>query len=290
MTTILQGTGAPLAVDPYRHICIIGERINPTGKAKLLQALREQNWEHIADEARRQVAAGADIIDLNVGGKGINEVAVLPEIIRVVSTVVDVPLSIDTRNPAALEAALTVCPGRPLVNSIGGENKILTENLPIIAEHMVPVIALCMGQTGIPSTVGLRLKIAHQVLEAAVRAGIKQEDVIFDPLIMTVGADDQAARVALLTIRRLREEFPSHNITGGASNVSFGMPSRHVLNANFLAVAAAMGLNLPITDPTRNELRFALLCADIFLGRDNRTQGFMHYYRQTRLAHKNNEN
>jgi len=285
MTTELQGTGEPLLIDPQSCTRIIGERINPTGKAKLLQALQEHNWDFVADEALRQVAAGADIIDVNVGGKGIDETAVLPEVIRVVSEKVDVPLSIDTRIPAALEAALAVCPGRPLVNSISGEKKVLAENLPIIAEHGVPVIALCMGQTGIPSTVKERLEIAQQVLEKAVKAGIKEADVIFDPLVMTVGADDQAARLALLTIQRLREIFPNHNITGGASNISFGMPARNVLNSNFLAIAAVMGMNLPITDPTQSELRFSLICADIFLGSDKKTRGYMRYYRQSQLTH-----
>jgi len=285
MTTILQGTGEPLEIDPQGPTRIIGERLNPTGKNKLLQALREHNWDYVADEARRQAAAGADIIDVNVGGKGIDEAAILPEVIQVVSETVDVPLSIDTRIPAALEAALAVCPGRPLVNSIGGENKILTENLPIIAAYNVPVIALCMGQTGIPATAKERLNIAQQVLETAVKAGIKEDDVIFDPLVMTVGADDQAALVALLTIRRLREAFPNHNITGGASNISFGMPARDVLNSNFLAIAAVMGMNLPITDPTRSELRFALMCADIYLGRDKKARGFMRHYRQSQRAH-----
>ncbi|MDY7041912.1 MAG: dihydropteroate synthase, partial [Chloroflexota bacterium] len=237
---------------------------------------------YIVKEAQGQVAAGADVVDVNVGGKGIDETTVLPEAVRVVAEAVDVPLSIDTRVPAALEAALAVCPGRPLVNSIGGEKNILAENLPIVAEYGVPVIVLCMGQEGIPSTAEERLKIARQVFETAVRAGVRQEDVIFDPLVMTVGADDQAARVVLETVRRLREEFPENNITGGASNVSFGMPARLILNANFLAVAATMGLNVPVTDPTCPELRFALLSADIFLGRDRRSRRYMKYYRSTR--------
>ncbi len=158
------------------------------------------------------------------------------------------------------------------MNSIGGEEKILAENLPIVADFGVPVIVLCMGQEGIPNNADERLKIAHQVLEAAVRAGVAEEDVILDPLVMTVGADDQAARVALETTRRLREEFPNNNITGGASNVSFGMPARPVLNAHFLSAAFTLGMNLPITDPTDPQLRFALHCGNIFLGGDPKTR------------------
>lgn len=280
MTTILKGTGDSKEIDPGGPIRIIGERINPSGRSKLRQALFEGNWDFLGTEARSQVAAGADLIDVNVGGKDIDEVVALPQAVRVVSEAVDVPLAIDTRIPAALEAALAVCPGRPLVNSIGGEKKILAENLPIVAEHRLPVIVLCMGQEGIPKDAEGRLKAAGQVLETAVRAGIREEDVVFDPLVLTVGADDQAARVALETIRLLRQEFPRNNITGGTSNVSFGMPDRPVINASFLSVATVLGLNLPITDPTNAHLRTTLLIADIFLGHDRRTRCFIQYLRQ----------
>lgn len=282
MTTTLQGTGAPIDLDPPGPICIIGERINPSGKRRLRQALVDGDWDYVAEEARRQVAAGADVIDVNVGGQGVDEVAVLPEAVLAVSRAVDVPLCIDTRIPLALAAALAVCPGRPLVNSISAEKKALTENLSIVAEHGVPVIALCMGQEGIPGSAEERLGVAHQALEAAVQAGVRPKDVIFDPLVMTVGADDQAARVALETVRLLRAAFPENSITGGASNVSFGMPARPMLNAHFLAAAAVLGMNVPVTDPTREEVRFALLAADVFLGRDRRSRRYMKYYRTTR--------
>lgn len=283
MTTLLKGTGDSIEIDPGGPIRIIGERINPSGRSKLRQALLDGNWDYIADEAQSQVAAGANLIDVNVGGKGIDEVVVLPQAVRVVSEAVDVPLAIDTRIPAALEAALAVCPGRPLVNSIGGEKKILAENLPIVAEHRLPVIVLCMGREGIPKDAEGRLMVAGQVLEEAVRAGIREEDVIFDPLVLTVGADDQAARVALETVKRLREEFPQNNITGGTSNVSFGMPDRAMINANFLIAASVLGMNLPITDPTNGQIRTALLIADIFLGRDRRTRRYMQHIRQKAL-------
>ncbi len=281
MTTVLQGTGSPLEIAPGSLSRIIGERINPSGRAKLRQALLERDWEFIAAEARRQVEAGADIVDVNVGGQGIDEAALLPEAVRVVAEAVSEPLSIDTRVPAALQAALAVCPGRPLVNSIGGEDKVLAENLPIVAAHGVPVIVLCMGQEGIPNNADDRLKIAHRVLEAAVRAGVKAQDVWFDPLVMTVGADDQAARVVLETVRQLRAEFPENTITGGASNVSFGMPDRRSLNASFLTAASVLGMNVPITDPTNPPLRAALLVADVLQGRDKRTRRYMQYLRQT---------
>jgi len=281
MTTILQGTGRPIEIDTSGPARIIGERINPSGRIKLRQALLDHEWEYIAEEARRQVKAGADVIDVNVGAQGLAEAALLPQVVRVVADAVSVPLSIDTRLPAALKAALKLCPGRPMVNSIGGEAKILAENLPLVAEAGVPVIVLCMGQEGIPKDADERLRIACQVLEAAVRAGIKEEDVILDPLVMTVGADDQAARLALETTRRLRQEFPNNNITGGASNISFGMPQRPALNASFLTAAVLQGMNMPITDPTNPLLRSALLTADLFMGRDRRTRRYMQFLRQT---------
>ena len=284
MSVELKGTGAPISIKPSDPARIIGERINPSGRKKLRQALLEGDWDYVTNEAVLQVEAGADILDVNVGGKGIDEASVLPEAVKRVAELVDVPLSIDTRVPAALEGALKICPGRPLVNSIGGEDKVLAENLPIIAEFGVPVIVLCMGQDGIPEDPDDRLKIAHQVLNAAVRAGVNEHDIIFDPLVMTVGADDQAAKVVLETTRRLREEFPNNNITGGASNVSFGMPSRSIINAHFLSVAYTLGMNLPITDPTNPELRFALLSGNIFTGRDRKTKTYMRYYRKARTV------
>jgi 5-methyltetrahydrofolate--homocysteine methyltransferase len=279
MSTVLEGRGSPVSVGPGDPARIIGERINPSGRKALRQALLDGEWEYVLREATKQVEAGAEILDVNVGGKGIDETVVLPEAVRRIAAAVDVPLSIDTRLPAALEAALAVCPGRPLVNSIGGEDKILSENLPILANAHVPVIVLCMGQEGIPSNADDRLRIAHYVLNEAVRAGVAENDVILDPLVMTVGADDQAARVTLETTRRLRLEFPTNNIAGGASNVSFGMPDRPVLNAHFLSAAVTLGMNLPITDPTDPRLKYAVLCGNIFLGGDRKTRNYMRHYR-----------
>jgi 5-methyltetrahydrofolate--homocysteine methyltransferase len=279
VSTVLQGRGSPISISPGDPARIIGERINPSGRKNLRQALQDGNWEYVVREAVRQVEAGADILDVNVGGKGIDETVILPEAVKRIAEAVSVPLSIDTRVPAALEAALAVCPGRPLVNSIGGEEKILIENLPIIANAHVPVIVLCMGQEGIPANADDRLRIIHKVMDAAVRAGVAENDLILDPLVMTVGADDQAARVTLETIRRLRMEFPNNNITGGASNVSFGMPARPVINAHFLSAAVTLGMNLPITDPTDPQLKYAVLCGNIFLGGDRKTRNYMRHFR-----------
>lgn len=277
---LLKGRGAELQIDPSGAVRVIGERINPSGKAPLLTALREGNWEAVAREARAQEKAGAAIIDVNVGGKGVNETEALPRAVRAAAEAVEAPLCIDTRVPAALEAALAVCPGRPLVNSISAEQKALREVLPLVAERRLPVIALCMGQEGIPGTAEGRLDCACRALEAAMAAGIDGNDVVFDPLIMTAGADDNAARLALETVRLLRKKFPTNSITGGTSNVSFGMPVRSQLNACFLAAASVVGLNLPITDPTNESLRLAILACNIFLGRDAHNRSFMKGYRE----------
>jgi 5-methyltetrahydrofolate--homocysteine methyltransferase len=279
MPILLKGRGEPLSLDPSGQIRTIGERINPSGRKKLQQALANRDWAYVAAEAQRQVEAGADIIDVNAGGPGIDEVAILPEVVRAVAEAMAVPLCIDTRVPAALEATLAVSTGRPLVNSISGEKAVLENLLPIVAERGLPVIALCMGASGIPGSAEERVKVAHQIIEAAVRAGVRSEDVLFDPIVMSVGADDQAARVTLETIERLRRELPEHSITGGASNISFGMPARAMLNASFIAVATVLGMNVPITDVTRPELRFALLAADIFLGQDKRTRRLLRHLR-----------
>ncbi|MEN6482615.1 MAG: dihydropteroate synthase [Anaerolineaceae bacterium] len=284
MTTLLQGTGTPLEIESTGPLRIIGERVNPSGKKRLREALLNGDWDYVISEAVRQVEAGADVIDVNVGGKGIDEAKVLPEAVRRISSAVEVPLSIDTRIPLALEKALEACPGRPLVNSIGGEDRILAENLPIIAARGVPVIVLCMGQGGIPKDTAARLEIARRVMERALQAGIKENDIFFDPLVMTVGPDDQAARIVLETIRSLREEFPQNSITGGASNVSFEMPCRSTLNANFLVAATTLGMNIPITDPTDSSIRYAMLASDIFRGQDRSSKRFMRYYRKNLTA------
>ena len=278
----LEGRGKCLEIDPQGRAYIIAERINPSGREDLRQQLLDGKFDLAIAEAKCQVAAGADIIDINVGGKGVDETAVLAMVVAAVSDAVEVPLCIDTRVPEALKKALEVCPGRPLVNSISAEKKVLVEILPIVAAYELPVVALCMGQDGIPPDVDGRLRNAEHCLEAAIRLGIKEEDVVFDPLVMTVGANDHAGVVVLETIERLRASFPKNSITGGASNISYGMPQRRALDASFLAVAFSMGMNMPITDPTNANLIYALLSTNIFLGRDRKSKHFMRSYRSLR--------
>jgi len=278
----LEGRGKLLEIDPQGRAHIIAERINPSGRKHLRQQLLDGKLDLAIVEAKLQEEAGADIIDVNVGGKGVDEVAVLHRVVAAVSEAVRVPLCIDTSVPEALKKALDVCPGRPLINSISAEKKALDGILPIVAAHGLPVVALCMGQEGVPSEVDGRLRNAERCLEAAIRVGISEEDVVFDPLVMTVGANDRAGVVVLETIDQLRARFPKNSITGGASNISFGMPIRRAVNASFLAVASITGMNMPITDPTDPDLIFALRSTDIFLGRDKKSKRFMRSYRSLR--------
>ncbi|MBI4320218.1 MAG: dihydropteroate synthase [Chloroflexi bacterium] len=279
LTTIVQGRGAALSICRCERSYIIGERINPTGKPRLARALAEKDWGYLQDEARRQVAAGADLIDVNVGAPGLDEVALLPEAVRAVADAVDVPIAVDTDKVKALAAALAVCPGKPLVNSVSGKAADLSEKLAVVAERGAAMVALCMDDAGIPGEPQARLAIARCICDAATARGIALEDIIVDPLVMSVATDDMAGLQVLETIRLVVGELGT-NVTGGASNVSFGLPERHRVGAAFLPLAILAGLNCPITDPTNDALRFSIAAADLLLGRDGYARGYLGLFRQ----------
>jgi len=207
METILKGTGSSVHIAPDRPTVLIGERINPTGRKKLAAELIAGNLEVVKAEALAQVAAGADVIDVNVGAVGVDQVTLLPHAVEMVQEAVDVPLSIDTPDPAALAAALKVYQGKPLVNSVNGEEKNLSRVLPLVAEHGAVVIGLCMDDEGISGDPSKRLEIACRIVERAEGLGIPREDVLIDCLALTVGADPQAALVTLEAIRLVRAEL-----------------------------------------------------------------------------------
>jgi 5-methyltetrahydrofolate--homocysteine methyltransferase len=265
METILQGKTSTVRIGPGLPTAIIGERINPTGKKALVEALLAGDMSLVQELARAQVEAGAAVLDVNVGAAGIDEAALLPRAIEAVFDVVDVPICIDTPDVGALAAALPTCPGKPLVNSVNGEEAKLEAVLPLVAEHSAAVIGLLMDDDGIPPTPERRLAVAHKIHERAAALSIPPEDVVFDPMFLAIGAEPQAGQVALETIRLLRTEMDT-NVTAGASNVSFGMPDRCLLNQTFLAMAIAEGLNCPIGHPTH--LRDTVLAADALLGHD----------------------
>jgi 5-methyltetrahydrofolate--homocysteine methyltransferase len=267
-----------------RPTVLIGERINPTGKKKLAAALRAGNLEIVRREALAQAEAGADILDVNVGAAEVDEVALLPEAVRVVMEAVDAPLSIDSANPAALRAALEVYrrlapEGKPIVNSVNGEERSLSRVLPLVKEYGTAVIGLTMDEGGILNEAEERVAVAHKIVARAEALGIPREDVIIDCLALTVSTDRRAALVTLETIRRVREEW-GVNMTLGASNVSFGLPEREVINGAFLAMAIAAGVTCPIVDAAR--ARPVVLAVDLLLGRDEYAMRYLRAYRKRR--------
>ena len=247
---------------------IIGERINPTGRKQVLQALQAGDFETIRRDALAQVQAGAQVLDVNAGVPGMDEVHLLPRVIKEVVSVTDVPLCIDTANPHALAAALEIYQGKALINSVNGEEASLSSVLPLAKQHGAAVIALCMDGIGIPSTPAGRLAVAAKIIDRALQIGIPLEDIIIDPLVMAVSADSQAGAVTLAAITRIVEKW-GLNVTIGASNISFGLPDRAALNAAFLAMAIHAGVTCPITNPLEPALRSTVLAADLALGRDD---------------------
>jgi 5-methyltetrahydrofolate--homocysteine methyltransferase len=276
MQTVLKGTAQEVTIAPDQPVVIIGERINPTGRKAFSAELQAGDLSRVAKDAQAQADAGALVLDVNVGAAGVDEVKLLPEAVRIVQDTVDLPVCLDSPNPAALEAALKVVRGRALINSVNGETEKLAAVLPLVAEYGAAVIALCMDDTGIPPTPGQRLEVANSILEAAQRHGIAPADILFDPLVMAVGADHNAGKITIETARMIRAQT-SCNMTAGASNVSFGMPDRDMLNTVFLALLIQVGVNAPISNPLKNAL--TVRAADLLLGRDEYGMSYIKTYR-----------
>ena len=277
MHTTLKSVTKEVTIGIDRPFVIIGEKINPTGHKKLAAALTEGNFDYVRQLVERQITWGADVLDVNVGVPGLDEVAMIPKVVALVASVTDVPLCLDSGNPQVLAAGLAAAPGKPLVNSVSGEEKRLAGVLPIVKERGAAVIGLTMDDNGIPKTAEERLAVAEKILERAAKIGIPAEDVIIDPLVLTVGSDSQAALVTLQTIELLRKNF-GVNINLGASNVSFGLPDRLTVNQAFLALAIQMGATCSITDPLK--LGATVKAADLLLGRDDYAMRYIKYFRQ----------
>ena len=277
MLTTIRGKTTEIGIGIDQPFRIIGERINPTGHKKLAAALTERDFDYIRQLAATQVSNGAEILDVNVGVAGLDDVSLLPEVIQIVTDEVDIPICIDTPNPEALAAALSVTPGKPLINSVNGEEASLNTLLPLVKEYNAAVIALTMDDDGIPSDPEKRLAIAAKIIERASKAGIPIEDIVVDPLVMTVGADSQSATVTIKTIKLVKENF-GVNINLGASNVSFGLPDRHTVNQSFLALAMGAGATCAITHPRK--LGLTIRAIDLLLGRDNFGMRYITYWRE----------
>jgi 5-methyltetrahydrofolate--homocysteine methyltransferase len=281
METRVKSAGQEVVIGLELPTVIIGERINPTGKKRLAESLREGDLSVVQEEAQAQVAAGADILDVNVGATGVDEVDMLPRAVEAVVSAVDVPLCLDSRNAKALRAALSVVPGRPIVNSVTGEEGSLDEILPLIAEFKVPVVGLCLDDSGIAQEVEPRVAVAHKIAERAQAAGIPREDLIIDALTLTLGANTRAGLVTLEVVRRVKAEL-GLNQTQGASNISHGLPDRSVLTGAFLAMAIEAGLTCPFVDAA--QVKMAIRSADLVLGRDEYAMRYISAFREAQQA------
>lgn len=279
LTTIVSSKTQTVEINRSNPTMIIGERINPTGRKKVLAALQEGNFDMVRQDAVDQVAAGAAILDVNAGVPGADEPALLQQVLRIVMEETDVPLCIDTADPTALAAALSVYEGKALVNSVNGEERSLEAVLPLVKEHGAAVIGLCMDDDGIPETPEARLAVASKIIRRADKLGIGPEDIAIDPLALTMGADHNAGRITLETIELVVKEF-GVNITMGASNISFGMPDRKYINSTFIAMAIHAGMTCPITNPLVTEIVTAVLAADLAMGRDEYGMRWIQAYRQ----------
>ncbi len=255
---------------------LIGERINPTGKNKLTAALQVGDMELVRKEAIAQVQAGADILEVNVGTSGIDETTLLPQVIQAVTGAVDVPLCLDSTNPQALEVALKTYRGKPIVNSVNGEEHSLEKILPLVKKYGAAIIGLTMDDEGISMDPDRRVAIAHKIVDRAEMLGIPREDIIIDCLALTIAADNSAGQVTLQAIRKVKAEL-GVNQTLGASNISYGLPDRDVLNSAFLSLAIAAGVTCPIADIAK--VRQTVLATDLLLGHDKYAQRYIKNYR-----------
>ena len=266
MDTVLRSRSKTVTIGSDKPFCIIGERINPTGRKVFAAELRGGDLSTVEVDALAQVAAGADMLDVNAGIPLVDEAELLAQMLRKVQDTVDLPICIDSSVIEALEAGLAAYEGRALVNSVTAEDERLEAVLPLVAKYDAAVIGLTNDHTGIPETAEERLRHARKIVSAAGDYGIKPEDVVIDPLAMPVGADTQMAMNTFTAMRMIRDDL-GVNMCVGASNVSFGLPDRHTLNAAFLPVAMAAGLTSAIMSTAEVCVR-SVRAADLLLGHD----------------------
>jgi 5-methyltetrahydrofolate--homocysteine methyltransferase len=267
MHTTLSSRSSSVVIGHDQPFCVIGERINPTGRKAFAEELRGGDLSTVTVDALAQVQAGADMLDVNAGIPLVDEAELLAQMIRLLQDHTDIPLCIDSSVIEALEAGLDAYEGKALVNSVTGEDERLELILPIVAKHGAAVIGLTNDETGIPETAEKRLEIARKIVSVAGDHGIPPADVVLDPLAMTVGADPQAVRITLDAIEMIRDEL-GVNMCLGASNVSFGLPERHTLNAAFLAMGSAHGLTSAIMNALSEECVRSVRASDLMLGKD----------------------
>jgi 5-methyltetrahydrofolate--homocysteine methyltransferase len=265
--TVVSSAGREVVIGYHRPFAIIGERINPSGRKVLAQEMKDGDFTRVCADAVAQVEAGAAILDVNAGIPLADEPAILAEAIRRVQSLVDVPLSIDSSIVAALEAGLEAYVGKPLVNSVTGEEDRLESVLPLVAKHGAAVVAITNDENGINEDPDARFEVARMIVNRASDHGIPRSDIVVDPLVMPVGAIGTAGRQVMALVQRLQSEL-GVNTTCGASNISFGLPNRATINAGFLAMAIGAGLTSAITNPLEPEIRTMIRAADVLTGND----------------------
>jgi len=267
MQTLLSSKTKTIIIGPDQPFTIIGERINPTGRKMLAAEMAAGNYDRVVNDAMAQVEAGARMLDVNAGIPLADEPAILEETVKLVQSITDVPLCIDSSIVEALKRGLGAYEGKALVNSVTGEDERLETVLPLVKKHNAAVIAISNDDTGISDNPDERFAVAKKIVERAMDHGIPKEDVIIDPLVMPVGAKQYAGRQVFHIIRRVREELGCNTVCG-ASNVSFGLPNRKGINATFISMLITAGMTCAITNPLEAEIKQAVMAADALMGND----------------------
>jgi 5-methyltetrahydrofolate--homocysteine methyltransferase len=276
--TLISSANKEVRIGFDRPFVVIGERINPTGRKILAEEMKNGDYSRVMSDALAQVEAGAHMLDVNAGIPLADEPAILAEAIRLVQSVTDVPLSIDSSIIEALEAGLSVYQGKALVNSVTGEDEVLERVLPLVAKYGAAVVAISNDETGISEDPNERFKVAKKIVERAADFGIPAADVVVDPLVMPIGAINTAGKQVMHIVQRLRNELKV-NTTCGASNVSFGLPNRNGINSAFLTMAIGAGMTSAITSPLHAEVMQAVLGADVMMGNDPDCKNWIKKYR-----------
>lgn len=278
METILRSKTKTVTISPDNPFVIIGEKINPTGRKKLTAELEMNDLNGVAREAELQVQAGAHVLDVNVGVSGIDEVKTMVEAIKIITERTDVPLCFDSSKSEVLDAALKAYEGKALVNSVSGEEEKLNKILPLIKEYDAAVIALPMDDQGVPHEPEKRFSIAAKIVEKAEKIGIDRKNIVIDCLAMTLSADYESAKLTLDTMKKVQKELGC-NMSLGVSNISYGLPDRDIINSIFLIAAIENGLTCAIIDPTKEEVKRALVVAELIKGRDKNCLNYLKSYR-----------
>lgn len=296
--TVLESATKTVIIGFDEPFCVIGERINPTGRKKLAAELEMDDFSTVEKDALEQVACGATVLDVNSGAVFTNKMAtdpryadnnfvepmLMPELIRRIQALVDVPLCIDSSVPGALKAGLEACNGRPLLNSVTGEEERLELVLPLVKQYNVPVVAISNDDTGISEDPEVRFAVAKKIVERAADFGIPAHDIVVDPLVMPVGAMASAGQQVFALVRKLREEL-GVNTTCGASNISFGLPNRHGINAAFLPMAIGAGMTSAIMNPVRSAEMEAIKAANFLMNHDANGGDWIRFSRVIEAVH-----